>query len=93
MKISVFGAGYVGLVTAVGLAEIGNTVICMEIDADKVEKLSDGRITFYEPGLEELLLRNVRSNRLSFTTSQKEAVSSGDILFIAAGTPPPIGRF
>lgn len=88
MKISVFGAGYVGLVTAVGLAEIGNTVTCMDIDAVKVGKLCDGRITFYEPGLEELLLRNVRSNRLSFTTSQKDAVSSGDILFIAAGTPP-----
>ena len=88
MKISVFGAGYVGLVTAVGLAEIGNTVMCMDVDSARVEKLSDGRITFHEPGLEELLLRNIRSNRLSFTTSYKDAVSSSAILFIAAGTPP-----
>jgi len=62
----------------------------MDVDTLKIEKLCEGRITFYEPGLAELLLRNTRSNRLSFTASQKDAVSSGDILFIAAGTPPQL---
>jgi UDPglucose 6-dehydrogenase len=90
VKISVFGVGYVGLVTAVGLAEIGNTVICMDIDPRKIEKLRSGKTTFYEPGLEELLQRNLQSNRLTFTSSQKQAVTSGDILFIAAGTPPKL---
>ena len=88
MKISVFGAGYVGLVTALGLAEIGNSVVCMDKDHSKVEKLQRGETTFYEPGLEELLKRNLESGRLSFTSSQMQAVTSGDILFIAAGTPP-----
>ncbi|TAN31344.1 UDP-glucose/GDP-mannose dehydrogenase family protein [bacterium] len=88
MKISVFGAGYVGLVTAVGFAEIGNTVTCMDFDVAKIDKLREGKAAFYEPGLEELLARNVDSNRILFTSSQKEAVTSGDILFIAAGTPP-----
>lgn len=88
MKISVFGSGYVGLVTAVGLAEIGNTVTCMDTDATKIRKLQKGETTFYEPGLEELLKRNLQSNRLTFTSSQKQAINSGDILFIAAGTPP-----
>lgn len=79
-----------GLVTAVGLAEIGNTVTCMDLDRAKIERLRYGKSTFYEPGLEELLVRNIHSNRLSFTSSQKEAVTSGDILFIAAGTPPQV---
>ncbi len=83
-----FGAGYVGLVTAVGLAEIGNSVLCTDIDAEKLASLKVGRATFYEPGLEHMLSRNIQSERLTTTHSKEEAVHFGDILFVAVGTPP-----
>lgn len=88
MKVSVFGAGYVGLVTAACLAEMGNSVCCADVDEGRVEQLRQGLIPIHEPGLDHLVHRNAAAGRLSFTTSAAEAVSHGTILFIAVGTPP-----
>jgi len=88
MKISVIGTGYVGLVTGTCLAESGNNVICMDIDAGKIERLNAGIVPIYEPGLEELIKRNREHGRLSFTTDMSRAVKNSDIIFIAVGTPP-----
>ncbi len=88
MRISVIGTGYVGLVTGTCLAESGNDVICMDIDAGKIEKLNNGVIPIYEPGLEELIKRNRTHGRLSFTTAMDRAVRNAEIIFIAVGTPP-----
>lgn len=88
MKISVFGAGYVGLVAAACFAESGNTVIAVDVDIKKIEGLKDGIIPIYEPGLKELILRNQAEGRLSFTTNMVEAVEQSLIQFIAVGTPP-----
>lgn len=87
MKVSVFGTGYVGLVTAVCLAESGNTVIGMDVDKSKIELLKKGIPTIYEKGLEELLSRNLKENRIFFTTDAKKAVCNSDIIFVAVGTP------
>ncbi len=88
MKISVFGAGYVGLVAAACFAESGNNVISVDIDQTKIEGLRNGIIPIYEPGLKELILRNQAEGRLTFTTDMAEAVDKSLILFIAVGTPP-----
>lgn len=88
MKIAVVGTGYVGLVTGTCFAETGNTVTCVDIDNGKVEKLTAGQITIYEPGLEKLFLRNLREERLSFTTNLEEGVSDAQIIFLALPTPP-----
>jgi UDPglucose 6-dehydrogenase len=88
MKISVIGTGYVGLVTGTCLAESGNDVICMDIDASKIEALNSGQVPIYEPGLEELIKRNAAHGRLLFTTDMARAVRSSDLIFIAVGTPP-----
>ena len=88
MKISVIGTGYVGLVTGTCLAESGNDVICMDIDERKIEMLNSGKVPIYEPGLEELIKRNVAHDRLTFTTDISMAVKRSDIIFIAVGTPP-----
>ncbi len=88
MRISVIGTGYVGLVTGTCLAESGNDVICMDIDARKIEMLNSGMVPIYEPGLEELIKRNAASERLSFTTDMSQAIKSSEIIFIAVGTPP-----
>jgi UDPglucose 6-dehydrogenase len=88
MKISVFGSGYVGLVTASCFAELGNDVCCVDIDPRKVEKLSKGESPIYEPGLDKLLQENLASGRLHFTTDAEKAVLHGDIIFVAVGTPP-----
>jgi len=88
MKISVFGAGYVGLVAAACFAESGNNVITVDVDAKKIEGLKNGIIPIYEPGLKELVLRNQAEGRLSFTTDMIEAVEQSLIQFIAVGTPP-----
>lgn len=88
MKISVIGTGYVGLVVAACLAENGNHVIAVDIDEDKIERLRRGEIPIYEPGLAELVKRNVAEERLSFTTDFDEAVRQSKLLFIAVGTPP-----
>jgi UDPglucose 6-dehydrogenase len=88
MKISVIGTGYVGLVTGTCLAESGNDVICMDIDGRKIDMLNSGVVPIYEPGLEELIKRNVSSGRLLFTTDIMSAVKKSDFIFIAVGTPP-----
>ncbi|MFI8334885.1 UDP-glucose dehydrogenase family protein [Pseudomonas taetrolens] len=88
MKISVFGSGYVGLVQATVLAEVGHDVICMDIDQNKVESLQQGHISIFEPGLANLVRDNLETGRLRFTSDEKQAVEHGQVLFIAVGTPP-----
>jgi UDPglucose 6-dehydrogenase len=88
MKIAVVGTGYVGLVTGTCFAETGNDVICVDIDQNKVEKLSKGEITIYEPGLEKLFLRNLKEGRLNFTTSLADGIKDAKIVFLALPTPP-----
>lgn len=88
MKIAVVGTGYVGLVTGTCFAETGNDVVCIDIDHAKVEKLSNGQITIYEPGLEKLFIRNLREERLSFTTNLKEGIRNAEVIFLALPTPP-----
>jgi UDPglucose 6-dehydrogenase len=88
MRIAVIGTGYVGLVAGTCFAESGNDVVCLDIDESKIARLKGGEIPIYEPGLEELLRRNVHDGRLKFTTSYPEAVSRAQVVFIAVGTPP-----
>jgi UDPglucose 6-dehydrogenase len=88
MKIAVVGTGYVGLVTGTCFAETGNDVTCVDIDVSKVNKLSKGEITIYEPGLEKLFLRNLKEERLKFTTSLDEGIKEAVIIFLALPTPP-----
>lgn len=88
MKIAVVGTGYVGLVTGTCFAETGNTVCCVDIDQKKVEKLSGGEITIYEPGLEKLFQRNLKEERLSFTTVLADGIKDAEIVFLALPTPP-----
>jgi UDPglucose 6-dehydrogenase len=88
MRIAVIGTGYVGLVAGTCFAESGNDVVCLDIDTEKVRKLQDGIVPIYEPGLEELLKRNVHDGRLTFTTRYEEAVPNAQVAFIAVGTPP-----
>ncbi|HQP09906.1 MAG TPA: UDP-glucose/GDP-mannose dehydrogenase family protein [Candidatus Omnitrophota bacterium] len=87
MNIAIIGSGYVGLVTGVCLAEIGHKVVCADVDEKKISKLKRGQIPIYEPGLEELLEKNLKNKRLSFTTSIKEATKKSTAIFIAVGTP------
>nr|WP_290665222.1 UDP-glucose/GDP-mannose dehydrogenase family protein [Ardenticatena sp.] len=86
-RIAVIGTGYVGLVTGTCFADLGNRVICLDIDEEKIERLKQGVIPIYEPGLEEMVRRNLQAERLSFTTSYEEAITNSDIVFIAVGTP------
>jgi UDPglucose 6-dehydrogenase len=88
VKITVIGTGYVGLVSGTCLAEVGNEVLCLDLDPKKIETLKQGGIPIYEPGLEDMVKRNVAAGRLSFTTDIAESVAFGDIQFIAVGTPP-----
>ncbi|MBO9634730.1 MAG: UDP-glucose/GDP-mannose dehydrogenase family protein [Chitinophagaceae bacterium] len=88
MKIAVVGTGYVGLVTGTCFAETGNDVTCVDIDKGKVDKLSNGQITIYEPGLEKLFLRNLKEERLRFTTSLQDGIKDAEIIFLALPTPP-----
>jgi UDPglucose 6-dehydrogenase len=88
MKIAVVGTGYVGLVTGTCFAETGNTVTCVDIDAEKVAKLKSGKVTIYEPGLEQLFERNVKQERLFFTTNLAEGIKEAKIIFLALPTPP-----
>jgi len=88
MKLTIIGTGYVGLVTGTCFAEIGHEVICVDNDASKVKLLQSGGIPIYEPGLQELVQKNVAAGRLSFTSSTSEAVEKSDVIFIAVPTPP-----
>ncbi|KVW94968.1 UDP-glucose dehydrogenase family protein [Thiobacillus denitrificans] len=88
MRITVIGTGYVGLVTGTCLAEVGNDVLCLDLDASKIEILNNGDIPIHEPGLLEMVRRNVAAGRLQFTTSIEESVAFGIVQFIAVGTPP-----
>lgn len=88
MKIAVVGTGYVGLVTGTCFAETGNTVTCIDIDHEKVRKLRNGKITIYEPGLEQLFERNIKQERLFFTTSLEEGIADAKVIFLALPTPP-----
>ncbi|MCR9089765.1 MAG: UDP-glucose/GDP-mannose dehydrogenase family protein, partial [Proteobacteria bacterium] len=88
MKITVFGSGYVGLVTAACLADAGNHVVCVDIDAAKIDRLRQGEVPFYEPGLEAIVQRNHEGGRLVFTTDAVQGVQHGLFQFIAVGTPP-----
>lgn len=88
MKVTVFGVGYVGLVQGAVLAEVGHDVVCVDVDANKIELLNQGVIPIYEPGLEALVTENHRSGRLSFTTDSVMGVHHGEVQFIAVGTPP-----
>ncbi len=88
MKITVVGTGYVGLVSGTCLAEVGNDVLCLDVDPEKIRILEEGGIPIYEPGLQEMVRRNVAAGRLHFTTDVEKAVRHGTIQFIAVGTPP-----
>src|SRR5262245_20215361 len=87
MKIGVIGTGYVGLVVGTCFAETGHQVICADVDERKISMLKDAKVPIYEPGLEELVKRNLEEGRLRFTTSVAEAVQKSVVIFIAVGTP------
>ena len=87
MKLCIVGTGYVGLVAGTCLAEMGNNVICIDKDVEKLKKLEKGIVPIYEPGLEELILENVKKNRLQFSSDLDMAVKNSDVCFIAVGTP------
>lgn len=88
MKISVIGTGYVGLVQGVIMAEFGANVICMDINKERIQQLNNGIIPIFEPGLQELLIKNQKAKRITFTTDVEEAIVNSDVIFIAVGTPP-----
>jgi len=88
MKVTIYGSGYVGLVTGTCLAEVGNDVLCVDIDENKIKRLKNGEIPIFEPGLETLVHKNTESGRLRFTTDAVEGVNHGLFQFIAVGTPP-----
>jgi UDPglucose 6-dehydrogenase len=88
MKITVIGTGYVGLVTGACLSEMGNEVVCLDIDARKIEVLEGGGVPIHEPGLDLVVQRNAAAGRLRFTTDVAAAVAHGTLQFIAVGTPP-----
>src|SRR5262245_28909649 len=87
MHLTVIGTGYVGLVAGAGFSDFGNDVICADVDADKIARLKAGEIPIYEPGLEDLVARNVKHGRLRFSSDVAGAVAGAEIVFIAVGTP------
>ena len=91
MKLCMIGTGYVGLVSGVCFSDLGNNVICVDKDANKIDQLKNGKIPIYEPGLEELVLKNYKNKLLSFSTNLKDAVKKSDIIFICVGTPTKRG--
>ena len=87
MRITIIGTGYVGLVSGTCFAEVGNKVTCVDVNTQKIEKLKQGIIPIYEPGLEEMVLNNVTHKNLFFTTNLTEAIKEAEVVFIAVGTP------
>src|SRR5579875_2812128 len=88
MRVTIFGTGYVGLVTGTCLAEMGNHVLCVDVDAAKVARLKQGEVPIYEPGLAPMVQRNFAGGRLDFTTDAAAGIAHGEVIFIAVGTPP-----
>ena len=88
MNVTIVGSGYVGLVSGACLADVGNYVLCMDTDEVKIDRLCNGEVPIYEPGLQDLVKTNLASGRLRFTADLPEAVAFADIIFIAVGTPP-----
>lgn len=88
MKIGIIGTGYVGLPTGVGLAELGNEVVCIDKDEEKIKSLKSGKVTIFEDGLEDLFKKNIQNEKLKFTSSMEEGVKNADVVIIAVGTPP-----
>jgi UDPglucose 6-dehydrogenase len=88
MRLTIVGTGYVGIVTGTGFANLGNNVICLDIDEEKIDNLQKGILTIYEPGLDEVFQRNVEKGRLVFTTDTEKAVRESDVIFLCVGTPP-----
>lgn len=88
LNITIVGTGYVGLVTGTTLAELGNSVFCVDIDENKVERMKNGNVPIYEPNLEEMFLRNIQAQRLFFTTDLKEALDKSEVIYLALPTPP-----
>ena len=88
MKVTIFGTGYVGLVTGACLAEVGHQVVCVDIDQAKIDQIQSGQIPIYEPGLESLVLENLEAGNLSFTTNAEAAVEASRVIMVAVGTPP-----
>jgi UDPglucose 6-dehydrogenase len=88
VHVTIFGTGYVGLVTGTCFADVGNDVVCVDINEERIARLNDGEVPIYEPGLAEMVGRNRRAGRLSFTTNAADGVAHGEVIFIAVGTPP-----
>ena len=91
MKLCMIGTGYVGLVSGVCFSDLGNDVICVDKDENKINSLKKGKVPIYEPGLSELVVKNFRNKRLSFSTNLKESINKSDIIFICVGTPTKKG--
>ena len=91
MKLCMIGTGYVGLVSGVCFADLGNDVICVDKDQDKIKQLKKGKIPIYEPGLSELVIKNFKNKKLSFSINLKKSIKESDIIFICVGTPTKKG--